>query len=261
MKKEAKKEKKEEKKAKYLDEDTLKEIGLRCLHIREDYNKDRILSQREFAKKLKISHSDISQIERGEAEMSLKTLHAYQKATGYSYDYFMGKAECKDADNEEIHKRLGLTEEAIEFLTTLVKRKKFEGENIKVSYFIIKTINFLLEQEDNVSFLSALSDFLWHEYKTGNTDGCDVVMLEDLAGVQHSFSLSEMNNIKILEIQQLLPLLKDIAEAKKLWKITKIKKAGNIFCTSDQTAQKIIPLENQEWFPIFNYSTKNHSCK
>ena len=24
------------------------------------------------------------------------------------------------------------------------------------------------------------------------------------------------------------------------------KKAGNIFCTSDQTAQKIIPLENQK---------------
>lgn len=221
MKKEVKKEKKE---AKYLDEDTLKEIGLRCLHIREDYNKDRILSQREFAKKLKISHSDISLIERGEAEMSLKILHAYHKATGYSYDYFMGKAKCRDANNEEIHKRLELTEEAIEFLTTLVKRKKFEGENIKVADFIIKTINFLLEQEENVSFLSTLSDFLWHEYKTENKDGCDVVMIEDLAGVQHLFTLSEMNNIKILEIQQLLPPLKDIAEAKKIMRDNKKKK-------------------------------------
>lgn len=224
MKKDVKNEETKGKKPKYLDKDTLKEIGLRCLHIRENYNKDRILSQREFAKKLNISHSDVSLIERGEAEMSLSILHAYQSATGYPYDYFMGKAECRNPDNEEIHKRLGLNEEAIDFLTTLVKRKNFEGDNIKVAYFMVKTINFLLEQEDNVSFLSALSDFLWHEYKTENTDGCDVVMLEDLAGVQHSFSLSEMNNIKILEIQQLLTPLKNIAKVENNVKDNKKKK-------------------------------------
>ena len=211
-------------KPKYLDKDTLVVIGERCLHIREDYNKDRILSQREFAKKLNITHSRVSLIEAGNAEMTLKELHAYQKATGYPYDYFMGEKECKNPNNEEIHKTLGLSEEAIEFLTTLVKRKKFEGKDIKVASFMIKTINFLLEQEDNISFLSTLSDFLWHEYKTENTDGCDTVMLEDLAGVQHLFTLSEMNNIKILEIQHLLPLLRNIAEAENNMKDNKKKK-------------------------------------
>ena len=59
-------------KPKYLDKDTLVVIGERCLHIREDYNKDRILSQREFAKKLNITHSRVSLIEAGNAEMTLK---------------------------------------------------------------------------------------------------------------------------------------------------------------------------------------------
>ncbi len=205
-------------------EDTLEIIGQRCADIRIEYKKDKILSLREFAKILGISYSRIWQIEHGKVEMSLMELHTYQSLTGYSYDYLMGKNECKNADNEEIHKRLELSEEAIEFLSTLVKRKKFEGENIKDAYFMIKTINFLLEQENNISFLSTLSDFLWHEYKTENTDGCDTVMLEDLAGVKHLFSLSEMDNIKILEIQQLLTSLKDIAKAENIVNDNKKKK-------------------------------------
>lgn len=156
--------------------------------------------------------------------MSLNNLFALAQYYEVSIYHLLGMNECKDADNEEIHKRLELSEEAIEFLSTLVKRKKFEGKDIKDAYFMIKTINFLLEQENNISFLSTLSDFLWHEYKTENTDGCDTVMLEDLAGVKHLFSLSEMDNIKILEIQQLLTSLKNNAKAKNIVKDNKKKK-------------------------------------
>lgn len=176
--------------------------------------------------KVSISNTQLGKYENSENDdlISLNNLFALAKYYEVSIYHLLGMNDCKDADNEEIHKRLELSEEAIEFLSTLVKRKKFEGENIKDAYFMIKTINFLLEQENNISFLSTLSDFLWHEYKTENTDGCDTVMLEDLAGVKHLFSLSEMDNIKILEIQQLLTSLKDIAKAENNVKDNKKQK-------------------------------------
>lgn len=176
--------------------------------------------------KVSISGTQLSKYENSDNPVIISLNNLFALANYYEVSIYnlLGMNECKNADNEEIHKRLELSEEAIEFLTTLVKRKKFEGKDIKVAYFMIKTINFLLEQEDNVPFLSTLSDFLWHEYKTENTNGCDTVMLEDLAGVKHLFSLSEMDNIKILEIQQLLTSLKDNAEAKKIVKDNKKKK-------------------------------------
>lgn len=176
--------------------------------------------------KVSISGTQLSKYENSDNEVIISLNNLFALANYYEVSIYnlLGMNDCKDADNEEIHKRLELSEEAIEFLSTLVKRKKFEGENIKDAYFMIKTINFLLEQENNISFLSTLSDFLWHEYKTENTDGCDTVMLEDLAGVKHLFSLSEMDNIKILEIQQLLTSLKDISKAENIVKDNKNKK-------------------------------------
>lgn len=168
--------------------------------------------------KVSISNTQLGKYENSDKPdiISLNNLFALAQYYEVSIYNLLGMNECKNADNEEIHKRLELSEEAIEFLSTLVKRKKFEGENIKDAYFMIKTINFLLEQENNISFLSTLSDFLWHEYKTENTDGCDTVMLEDLAGVKHLFSLSEMDNIKILEIQHLLTSLKKMQKSKTM---------------------------------------------
>lgn len=194
------------------------------------YNKDLSFQQLsdgiKAETKVSISGTQLSKYENSDNKVviSLNNLFAIANYYKVSIYHLLGMNECKKADNEEIHKRLELSDEAIEFLTTLVKRKKFEGEDIKDTYFMIKTINFLLEQENNISFLSTLSDFLWHEYKTENTDGCDTVMLEDLAGIKHLFSLSEMDNIKILEIQQLLTSLKDIAKAENNVKDNKKQK-------------------------------------
>lgn len=137
-----------EKRLKYLDKDTLKKIGERCLHIREDYNEDRILSQREFATKLGITHSRVCLIEAGKAEMTLKELHAYQKISGYSFDYFMGKSECKKADNDEINKRLGLNDKAINFME-MHRNDNFDDD----------VINFLFTSENFWIFTNELKEY------------------------------------------------------------------------------------------------------
>lgn len=166
-KKKVKKEK--EVKLKYLDEDTAKKIGERCLKIREDYNENRILSQREFATKLGITHSRVSQIEAGTVEMTLTELHAYQKATGYSFDYFMGKAKCKNADNEEICKRLGLTEESIKTLEIEALEANKNTKEIDCFNQMCKqscyTLNYLLENDLKYGFFNNLGNFLLFKEK------------------------------------------------------------------------------------------------
>ena len=135
----------------YLDDKTLNTVGKRCLHIREDYNKDRLISQREFASELNISHSRVSLIEKGKTEMTLTELHAYQNLTGYSYDYFMGKAECKDADNDKINKRIGLDDKAI---TVMEQHRKDNS-------YILKTLNFLLASNKFWEFIDTLTEYCY----------------------------------------------------------------------------------------------------
>ena len=139
----------------YIDEETLKIIGDRCLHIRENYKEDRIISQRKFADELSISYSRISLIENGKAEMTMTELQAYQGITGYSYDYLMGKSECKEANNKEINKRLGLDDKAIASM-----------EEHRDNTLDINTINFLLTSNNFWKFVELLAGYHAHDTET-----------------------------------------------------------------------------------------------
>lgn len=184
---------------------TLEVIGERCLLIRENFNKDRTLSQREFAEKLGISYSRVCLIENGKTELTLTELHAYQKATGYSYDYFMGKAECRDADNEEIHKRLGLSEEAIKVLEELNTKIR----NKKISSKEIDAINCLIENELNYGIYAHIAHFLWYEYK-----GIIEVSEKNSGKILH-LPASKLNNTFMLDIEKYLNKLKEHTEDEK----------------------------------------------
>ncbi len=135
----------------YIDDETLIRIGKECLHIRENYYRERVMSQREFASKFGISYSRVSLIENGKTEMTLTELHVYQKLTGYSYDYFMGKSECTYADNKEINKRIGLDDKAIKMM------EQHRNDNV----YIIKTLNFLLASNKFWGFIDALTEYCY----------------------------------------------------------------------------------------------------
>ena len=139
----------------YIDEETLKTIGIRCLKIREDYKEDRIISQRDFEDILGISYSRISLIENGKAEMTMTELQAYQEITGYSYDYLMGKSECKEANNKEINKRLGLNDKAIAGV-----------EERRDNTLAINTINFLLASNSFWELVKLLAGYHAHDTET-----------------------------------------------------------------------------------------------
>lgn len=184
---------------------TLEIIGQRCADIRIEYKKDKILSLREFAKILGISYTRIWQIEHGKVEMSLMELHTYQSLTGYSYDYLMGKNECKNADNEEIHKRLGLSEEAIKVLEDLNTKIR----NKKISSKEIDAINCLIENELNYGIYAHIAHFLWDEYK-----GIIEVSEKNSGKILH-LPASKLNNTFMLDIEKYLNKLKEHTEDEK----------------------------------------------
>lgn len=198
-----------EEKPKSSYENTLKLIGERCLRAREEYDEYNLLSQRKFAKELGISYSRVCLIEQGKAELTLTELHAYQSATGYSYDYFMGEAECKDANNEEIHRRLGLTEEAIKVLEELNTERNRTIKNKRAFAKRIETINYLLENEPTYSIFGSIALFLWDEY-----NGV-IQVVEKNSGTTISIPASKLNNTFMLDIEKYLNKLKEHTEDEK----------------------------------------------
>lgn len=199
-------------------EDRLKVIGERCLRAREEYDEYNLLSQRKFAKELGINYPRVSLLEQGKAELTLTELHAYQKATGHSYDYFMGRQECKNPDNEEIHQRLGLTEEAINVLEKLNTERNRTIKNKRAFAKRIETINYLLENEATYSIFGFISLFLWDEY-----EGI-IEVLEKNSGTTLHLPASKLNNTLMLDIEKYLNKLKEHTENEKKEKKKNSKK-------------------------------------
>ena len=213
----------------YIDEETLKTIGIRCLKIREDYKEDRIISQRDFEDILGISYSRISLIENGKAEMTMTELQAYQEITGYSYDYLMGKSECKEANNKEINKRLGLNDKAISGV-----------EERRDNTLAINTINFLLASNSFWELVKLLAGYHAHDTET--------LMILQLLSLKKKKKLPLQQGIKEAENAG------DTARVKDLKLIDSLLKSLPTYYTHNK---KLIPsLEDMIAINLFQISEK-----
>ena len=146
------------------------EIGRRCKELRENFNPLRKLSQREFAKKLNIPHSAVSNIESGNKEFTMKELFAYQKTCKVSFDYLLGLSEHQtyDMDIREISEKTGLSKKAIKNILIYKDTEPFEF----IDNGLIKYINYFIESEQFKIILRKLRG-LHHfslEYSTLNED-------------------------------------------------------------------------------------------
>lgn len=77
---------------------------------------ERKVTQQALASFVKVKRQTISAYARGEVEPPLKSLVAMADFFQISLDNLAGKAECETPENEEIHKRLGLSDGAIKKL-------------------------------------------------------------------------------------------------------------------------------------------------
>ena len=113
------------------------------------------LTQEKLAQKIGVTKSTISLYEVGDNVPDIKTLAALADFFGVSADYFLGKADCQAADNEEIHRVTGLSELAIERL------KQFKDLGFH------HALSALLAHDQFIASLSHMSNFLDSELAEG----------------------------------------------------------------------------------------------
>jgi len=106
-------------------------------------------------------------------------------------------------NNEEIYKRLGLTEKSIEVLEDLKARGDKATTNKRAFAKRIETINCLLENEDKYGIFGYISLFLWDEYK-GVFE-----ILEINSGKTLCFTASKLQNTFMFDIEKYLKKLKE----------------------------------------------------
>lgn len=181
-------------------------------------------TQETLAKEANISRGAISFYEKSDRLPDINFFISIADTLNVSYDYLLGYSDSPIREYHDTKEITGLSDKAIEVLNNLVKETKHTIGSPEIAINKIKTINYLLEQEENFDFLNKISDFLWSEYKTEYAEGLDVVKTEDILGNTHLFSLTDLKNINILEIEILLNKLKENIETKNIVKDNKKKK-------------------------------------
>lgn len=82
------------------------------------------MNQEAFAKAIDIARASASYYEntKNSSLPNVEVLSRMCDVLGVSYDYLLNGTECKKADNQEINKRLGLSDVAIEILEQSSRR-------------------------------------------------------------------------------------------------------------------------------------------
>lgn len=165
-----------------------------------DLRKNKELTLADLSKKIEtktkvsISNAQLGKYENSENDdlISLNNLFALAKFYEVSIYNLLGMNDCKDADNEEIHKRIGLDDEAI---------KSMESCRYNNPYFI-DTINFLLTSEKFWNFIALLTQY---RYRTPvimtllqNLDKFDNAMLELRKKIKEAKQKEDVETVKEL---------------------------------------------------------------
>lgn len=127
-------------------------FGKRLIELREGKN----LSQKQCSSELGMEDaSKYNKWENGKNAPDYDTVCELARFFGVTTDYLLGNSDAKKAENEDIAKRLGLSEKAIEFLER--KYKVYKKNSITL------TINTLLEDR---SLLILIAEYLYYELST-----------------------------------------------------------------------------------------------
>lgn len=138
---------------------------------------ERQWTQKEFAEKIDMSPSTVSdwigtnKKAATEREPGMYAIQKIAECFGVSVDYLLGGNECKAPSDEEIHKLIGLSDEAISKLkkgTKLVAQENFSAE--KKMYML----NHLIETIGSSDLLESMYDYMFAEYHLNKPDGADL---------------------------------------------------------------------------------------
>lgn len=174
--------------------------------------------QKDFCDEIKISEGVLSKYRNGNGIPTCDIAAKIAKGLNVTLDFLVGLTDVKsvDEDFKKVHKITGLSDKSIETLKVLVCESKNDNAPKEYSINTIKTINYLLENDNAYKLLNRISDFLWDKYDVEDYLGAETVELTYSNGEKGIIPASELYDIKILKIQRKLDeLKKDIEEKRK----------------------------------------------
>lgn len=172
-----------------------KKIAERHKKLRQELNTyDKACTQDMLAEKLKITKTQISDLENGKREPSMTELKKYAKFFDTPMEYLLGitnSRKKKFSNSFDFSDKAGI----------LIKRsKKF---NLKID----TVVNELLSTEEGYSLLSKLANYVYSEpakiLSTSKEDDQTIKILNE-DNTTEIITLEDLENCKLMNIQQLI---------------------------------------------------------
>ncbi len=135
-----------------------------ALRLNEELKKLDI-TQTDFCKKTKISSAAFFNYKAGKRLPDIDNLIKLAEEFNCTTDYLLGLTDIKSSDVEyqTIHEITGLSDKTIEYLNKFSTNGEKE---VNSNNDIIKTLNYLVENEEKYHLLKSISTFIW----TGNVN-------------------------------------------------------------------------------------------
>ena len=172
-----------------------KKIAERHKKLRQELNTyDKVCTQDMLAERLKITKTQISDLENGKREPSMTELKKYAKFFDTPMEYLLGitnSRKKKFSNSFDFSDKAGI----------LIKRsKKF---NLKIDTIV----NELLSTEEGYSLLSKLANYVYSEpskiLSTSKEDDQTIKILNEDNTIE-TISIEDIENCKLMNIQQLI---------------------------------------------------------
>lgn len=156
-------------------------IGKRIKALREERN----LTQNELAEDLQVGRETVARWETGDRDIKTDATIRLAKYFDVTSDYILGISDCKMSENENIHKRTGLSEENIKLLqelkadkpnndiATLLNRLKELYPNEEV---FDKTENDIISYKNNIDIINCfLTEIMANDFLC-NINACRMLI-------------------------------------------------------------------------------------
>lgn len=173
------------------------------------------IDQEEFAKTIDISTGALSKYRNGKGFPQANTLYKMAKKFNCSTDYLLGLTTLRSPDEniKTVHKLTGLSDKAIAIMREQLElNDEAKESNTANTIFAdgIKTINYLIENEQKYFLFKQLNEFLWFDTKHKEIVDKKVEVIDDATKL--SYSMDMFTNLVKIQIDKTLYKLKEDIE-------------------------------------------------
>jgi len=170
-----------------------------------------------------ISSGSLSKYQNDAAEPGITALVKIADYFGVSFDYLLGKTNCKKRENINISERTGLSEKAVEYLCNMDKIEFKNGIAAHYEYEYMcpsKILSFILESEHFEIFMIYIQASIYQAYQ--NLKQREFTP-EDWEAINHVFDIgqnvttaAEYSKFQLTEAQKKMNLiLEEVVQPKK----------------------------------------------